>query len=85
MTIPWYLSCPHGCSDMETCPYGRKYLLQIRALLHELVEKRAKVDEIKKKELDGLLSEKSALTGRVLELQKIAQDAGLSVARKKSV
>jgi len=35
------------------------------------------------KERDELLSEKSALTCRVLELQEIATDAGLSVVRKK--
>lgn len=39
MIRPWYLSCPHGCADPKTCPYGRKHLVNIRALLQELRDK----------------------------------------------
>ncbi len=47
MTKPWYRSCPHGCSDPETCPYGRKHLPLIRALIQELAEKREEVEHLK--------------------------------------
>ena len=47
MNKNWYLSCPHGCSDLETCPYGRKHLIRIRALLQELEEKKRQIEELK--------------------------------------
>ena len=47
LTAHWYLSCPHGCSDPETCPYGRKHLVNIRALLQELAEKKERIDDLK--------------------------------------
>ncbi|MCP4201881.1 MAG: hypothetical protein GY769_08105 [bacterium] len=40
----WYLSCPHGCTDPETCPYGRKHLVRIRALLQDLAEKKLAIE-----------------------------------------
>lgn len=50
-----------------------------RGMVRSVNERLARV----MKERTELLSEKSALTGRVLELQEIATKAGLSVARKK--
>lgn len=47
MTRPWYLSCPHGCSYPETCPYGKKHLVKIRALLQELAEKKQEIEQLK--------------------------------------
>lgn len=49
MTRPWYLSCPHGCSNVETCPYGQKHLVKIRALLQELTEKKQEIEQLKAK------------------------------------
>lgn len=50
-----------------------------RGTVRMLSEKKEELEKIR----NELLSEKSALTGRVLELQEIATEAGLSVVRKK--
>jgi hypothetical protein len=46
---PWYRSCPHACSDPETCPYGRAHLPQIRALIQKVAEFREELEMMRKR------------------------------------
>ncbi len=49
MDKEWYLSCPHACSDPDTCPYGRNHLPKIEALLRKIERLKA---QLAKKTID---------------------------------
>lgn len=50
MEEEWYLSCPHACFEPDTCPYGRKHLPKIEALLRKVERLKAQLEVYKRME-----------------------------------